>query len=154
MSELEVRIVQLGPLHVASALGFGEGPEGQAAEKILAFARRLGCLEQQSKPRFFGFNHPSPSAGSPNYGYEMWMEVEPEVQGEGEVTIKDFPGGLYAVTRCLGVEPIPGAWKALSLWLEKSPYQFSNHQWLEQHVAWVDLPLEQYVLDLYAPIKK
>ena len=121
MSEMEVRIVQLEPIHVASALGFGDGPEGQAAEKILAFARAKNLLQQTPAPRFFGFNNPSPAAGSPNYGYELWMEVGAQVQGDGDITIKDFPGGLYAVARCKGVEPIPETWKQLTTWLEKKP---------------------------------
>ena len=40
MDNLEVRIVQLEPLHVARAHAFGEGPEHLAWEKLLAWARQ------------------------------------------------------------------------------------------------------------------
>ena len=102
MEELQVRIVQLEPLRVASAHGFGESPEGMAWDKLIAWIRKTGLLDQPEKPRLFGFNNPSPSAGSPNYGYETWVTVGPEVQPEGEIMIKDFAGGLYAVTRLTG----------------------------------------------------
>ena len=74
-TKLDVRIVQLEPLRVASALGFGPSPEAIAWEKILGWARQNGLPDAASTgatgkpaPRFFGFNNPSPSPGSPNYG--------------------------------------------------------------------------------------
>ena len=45
------------------------------------------------KARFFGFNNPNPSPGSPNYGYEQWLTVGPEVQAEGGIVIKEIPPG-------------------------------------------------------------
>lgn len=39
MEELEVRIVTLPAMRVACVNGFGEGPEGQAFGKILAWAK-------------------------------------------------------------------------------------------------------------------
>lgn len=117
--KLDVRIVQLEPLRVASALGFGPSPEAIAWEKILGWARQNGLLPEgdatqpeTSGVRFFGFNNPSPSPGSPNYGYEQWMTVGPDVVGSGEIPIKEFPGGLYAVTRC-ELRNIEATWKAL-----------------------------------------
>ena len=38
MSELDVRIIEIEPMRVASAHGFGEQPEIIAWEKILAWA--------------------------------------------------------------------------------------------------------------------
>jgi len=60
MSELEVRVITLEPMRVASAYGFGEQPETQAWTKILAWASSQG-YEDLSKHRFFGFNNPNPS---------------------------------------------------------------------------------------------
>ena len=42
MSKLEVRIVTLEPMRVASAYGFGPSPEEIAWEKMLAFAKKKG----------------------------------------------------------------------------------------------------------------
>ncbi len=100
MTEIDVRIVTLKPMRVAAALGFGEQPELLAWDKILSWAKPLGLLDDLKAVRFFGFNNPDPSPGSPNYGYEQWIVVGPDVKAEGDIKIKDFSGGLYAVTRC------------------------------------------------------
>src|SRR5512143_3959965 len=111
MSELQVRIVDLEPMRCAGASGFGSEPEGLAWEALLKWAVPLGLL---SKPhRFFGYNNPDPSPGSPNYGYDQWITVDAPVQVEGPIKIKEFPGGLYAVTRCEGVQNIHATWQAL-----------------------------------------
>ncbi len=149
---LDVRIVTLEPLHVASALGFGTEPEMKAHATLLHWVRAQGLLDAPAAPRFFGFNNPSPSAGSPEYGYELWVTVAPGVKAEPPVEIKDFPGGRYAVTRCKGVENIVETWKRLGAWAEKSPYPRGRHQWLEEHVSFIDVPPEEFVLDLYIPI--
>jgi DNA gyrase inhibitor GyrI len=152
MSELEVRIVQLESMRLASAHGFGDSPEAQAWDKILAFARSKGLEPGQA--RFFGFNNPNPSPGSPNYGYDQWMTVGPDVEPEGDVEIVDFPGGLYAVARCEGLSHIGEVWQQLVLWFEDSPYKKPPHwcQCLEELLTPPDLPYEDYIFDLYLPI--
>jgi effector-binding domain-containing protein len=157
MSELEVRIVQLEPMRVASAHGFGTGPEEEAAAKILAFMAARGLEFEQV--RWFGFNNPDPSPGSPNYGYEVWVTVGPEVAGEGEVTIKEVPERLYAVTRFEGLEKIGRVWQELVSWFEDSPYSKSPHRshcleahCLENLLTHPRTPYDQYVFDLYLPI--
>ena len=76
MSKLDVRIVRLEPMRVASAYGFGASPEGIAHEKMQALLRAKKLLDGYStKYRHFGFNNPSPAPGSPNYGYEIWVEI-------------------------------------------------------------------------------
>lgn len=154
MSELDVRIVQMEPMHVASAHGYGTNPEEQAWTKILTFAEAKGLDPASS--RFFGFNNPNPSPGSPNYGYEQWMTVGPEIEGEGEVTIKEIPARHYAVTRCEGLDVIGERWRQLVLWFEDSPYKKSPHwdQCLEELLVSPHMPYEEYVFDLYLPIMK
>ena len=76
MSELQVEIVRLAPMQVASFYGFGSEPEFQAAAKLLAWAEPRGLLDGGVEHRIFGFNNPSPSAASPNYGYEFWLELK------------------------------------------------------------------------------
>ena len=151
MSELEVRIVSLEPMRVASANGFGEQPETQAWSKILTWASSQG-FEDLSKHRFFGFNNPNPSPGSPNYGYEQWITVPPGSQGNEEIEIKEFSGGLYAVTRSEGLQHISENWMKLALWREESNYHEAYHQWLEECFTPAAERLEDYVFDLYAPI--
>lgn len=155
MSELEVRIVELAPIRVASFLGFGESPEEKAWAKLLPWARSKGLLEDREQHRLFGFNNPSPSPGSPNYGYEVWIELDPGVEPEGAEEIVDFEGGLYAVTRCEvpkgQFEVIGDMWKELVTWREDSKYKCGHHQWLEESLP-IDKPGTEFTLDLYLPI--
>jgi AraC family transcriptional regulator len=152
MGEFKVQVVQMEPMRVASALGYGPSPESQAWEKILAFAESKGL--DRGTARFFGFNNPSPSPSSPNYGYEQWMTVSPDIQGEGEVTIKEIPARLYAVARCEGLSNIGRIWGQLVTWFEDSPYKKPPHwhQCLEELLVPPKVPFEAYVFDLYLPI--
>lgn len=154
MEPLEVRILHLEPMRVAYTLGFGESPEPVAWERILDYARKYGLLERAQRPRFFGFNNPSPSPGSPNYGYEQWMTVGPEAQPEGEIEIKDIPAGKYAVARFQGIEHIGTMWQRLVAWCETSPYQIGEGQCLEELLSPVEDmdDLQKYVFDLYMPL--
>ncbi len=152
MEDLQVEIVQLPPMRIVSGKAFGESPELIAQTKVLSWAISKGLLDEPHPPRFFGFNNPDPHPGSPNYGYEFWMTVDDAVIPEGELEIKQFEGGLYAVTSLKDVRTIPEAWQAFMHWLENSRYSIAHHQWLEEHVAFIDLPIEEYVMRLYLPI--
>lgn len=150
MSDLPVRIVNLEAMTVASSYGFGEQPEMQAWENLLNWAREKGFNLQDH--RFFGFNNPSPSPGSPNYGYEQWMTVHPGEKPSNGIEIKEFSGGLYAVTRCEGLQNITKIWKQLVIWREESGYAYAHHQWLEECFTPEASSLEEFVFDLYTPI--
>lgn len=155
MSDLEVRIVNLPPMRVVCLNGFGESPEGQAFEKMKAWAK-AHSLPGESQ-RLFGYNNPDPSPGSPNYGYDVWLSVDESVQVDGEARLLEFPGGLYAVTRVEVKNPwedIPSTWQKLVKWMEASRFHHGQHQWLEEHIG----PLEAmggeqpFTLDLHLPI--
>ena len=155
MSAEEVKIVKLEPIRVASFLGFGSNPEDLAWEKLIAWAKPKGLLVDLEKHRLFGFNNPNPSPGSPNYGYEVWIEIDPDMQVKDEVKTFTFDGGLYAVARCIvpkeQFDVIGEAWNKLVTWCEASQYKHGNHQCLEKSVP-LDLPDTEFVLDLYMPI--
>ena len=154
MSTLNVRIVRLPALRVACVNGYGEGPEGIAFAKMRAYIQEKGFATDGQQHRFFGFNNPNPSAGSPLYGYDVWVTVDDSVQSEGEVKVLNFPGGLYAVR---SIRPITGeeifpAWQELVAWREASPYRPASHQWLEEHIGDINLEFPDLTLDLYMPI--
>ncbi len=151
-SDFEVRIVKLEPKRVASAYGFGPSPEGKAWDILLPWAQEKGLLDDPQTHRFFGFNNPDPSPGSPNYGYEQWVVVAPNAEPEGELRVVDFCGGLYAVARCEGLHNIGRVWKQLALWREESKYHHAHHQWLEEVLDPVEPQPEKFVFDLYLPI--
>ena len=161
MSEFDIRLVRLEKLRVACVHGFGTQPELQAWEKMADFAGARGYLNDPSLHRIFGFNNPDPTPGSPNYGYELWITVDPDVAAEGEVEVKEFPGGLYAVARCEATgdpyEVIPATWQRLVVWREQSAYQPGSQQWLEEHLpaqgrGLVETAGGALVLDLYLPL--
>lgn len=154
MNTLDIKIVTLAPMRVASVLGFGPSPEAAAWQKLAQWAGPRGLMAGPDRSRIFGFNNPSPSPASPNYGYEFWIEVGPEVQTDGAVQIKQFDGGRYAVTRCQGVDNITPVWKQLVAWLAAGPYHPAHHQWLEEHISGDDVALDELILDLYAPIAR
>ncbi len=157
MSKNDVRIVELEPMRVASVWGFGPSPELEAWNKLQAWAEPKGLYNDFENHPIFGFNNPNPSAGSPNYGYELWLKVGPETMPEGDTRIEDFEGGLYAVKRCEvpkgQFEVIGEKWQELVTWLEDSKYKHGKHQWLEKSVA-NDSPTIEFILDLYLPIAK
>ena len=150
MDKSDVKIVQLPELHVACAYGFGSSPEEEAWDKLLKWARENELLEKHGI-RFFGFNNPSPSPGSPNYGYEQWMTVNEDMQPSKDIKIRDFDGGLYAVTRCKLPE-IGETWQALTKWCEESQYAFAHHQWLEEGISPQGTAFEEVIMDIYLPI--
>ena len=161
MSEFKVRIVKLEPIHGASLHGFGKEPEAQVWEKLTAWAKPKGYLDDLKNHRIFGFNNPNPSPGSPNYGYELWMTVGADEKAQEDVELKDFPGGLYAVGRCEVTgdpgQEIPASWQKLVLWRESSKYREASHQWLEEHLrpegkGVVEGWGFEWTLDLYLPI--
>jgi DNA gyrase inhibitor GyrI len=151
--ELDVRIVRLEPMNVAATLGFGESPEGAAIEQMAAYAAACGMEYGSAEHRVFGFNNPNPSEGSPNYGYEVWMVVGPEARPAKNVEIKDFAGGLFAVTRVKGVENIFPGWQKLTAWVEASKYRVRGTLCLEEQVSPPDATLEGLTLDLYEPVE-
>ena len=157
-TDLDVRIVKLDPMRVASyrALGKEIGtPEHKAMKVISAWAEEKGFFDNLEEHPVFGFNNPDPSPEREEYGYEFWVKVGSDVKPEGDINVKDFSGGLYAVTttRLIVEDDIIPAWKKLAEWVKSSKYDFSKHQWLEKHLNPRAKP-EDLILDLYCPIKE
>jgi effector-binding domain-containing protein len=142
----------MDPMRVASVIGFGPSPEAQAAKKMRAFMAAKGL--NWEGVRWYGFNNPNPSPGSPNYGYEVWITVGPEVEGDGEVTIREIPARRYVMAHCDGLHRIGEDWKKLVLWLEQSRYRWPAHcsECLEHLLTHPDRPEAEYAFDLYLPI--
>ena len=154
MKEIEVNITQLKPMRMAASLGYGKNPEVLAFKQMYEFAQKQELLENGQLPVTYGFNNPDPSPGSPNYGYEVWLPVSDDIDPEGEISIVDFPGGFYAVTRFQGIQKIGEIWKQLALWQERSEYQRGNHQWLEKLLNFDEANFEALIFELYLPISQ
>lgn len=155
MTKLNIRIVKLEPMVVASAYAFSATPENDAGKLLIDWAQPKGLFKDPARHRIFGFDNPSPSPGSPNYGYEFWITIDKNTKIEGDIKIKEFSGGLYVVTRCEiknnPYEIIPETWKNLEIWREANGYQAGVHQWLEEHIGPFGSQ-DVFTLDLYRPI--
>jgi DNA gyrase inhibitor GyrI len=153
---LEVDIVRLEPMTVAAARAVGDSPERDAWEKLRAWAEPGGLLDDVVAHPVFGFNNPNPSPGRSEYGYEYWIRVEPDADATGEVEIKDFAGGRYAVTRCRLVGDPSGnvmeVWQKLWDWVRSSDYEWRRTHELEKLVD-PRAKEDEVVLDLYLPIE-
>ena len=150
----EVRIVDLPEMRVASALGYGTEPEDQAFSILIPFAESIGLKPGDPGYRTFGFNNPNPSPGSPNYGYEVWLPVGPDIEAQEPMTIKDVPGGKYAVTRFTGLSNIGTVWRELVAWFEDSPYTRPPN-WctcLEEVINPTETDPEKWAFDIYLPV--
>jgi DNA gyrase inhibitor GyrI/DNA-binding transcriptional ArsR family regulator len=163
MKEFEIKIVRLEPMRVASAHVISTTPENEAWEKMRAWAEPRGLLEDLEKHPVFGFNNPNPLPDRKEYGYEFWIRVEPHVEPEGDIKIKEFEGGLYAVTTCRLKEELESeffqkegyleSWKKIVDWVKSSRYRYGKHQCLEEaHDP--NASEEELVLDLYCPIEE
>jgi DNA gyrase inhibitor GyrI len=154
MGGIDVRIVRLEPMRVASVRVIGETPERDAWEALRAWAGPNGLLDDPRNHPVFGFNNPNPSPDRTEYGYELWIRIDPGVVPESPIEVKEFRGGLYAVTSCklCGESPLPEVWRALWDWVRSSPYKWRRTHELEQvldpRASEADL-----VLDLYLPIE-
>jgi len=163
MKEFEVRIVRLEPMRVASANVISTTPEHDAWEKMRAWAEPKGLLEDLEKHPVFGFNNPNPSPDRKEYGYEFWIRVESGIEPKGGIKVKEFEGGLYAVTTCKLKEELESeffqkegyleSWKKIVDWVESSKYKHGKQQCLEKaHDPGASE--EELVLDLYCPIEE
>ena len=161
MADLDVRIVMLEPMRVASFRAVSETPENDAWARARAWAEPRRLLDDPEHHPVYGFNSPDPSADRTGYGYEFWIGVDPGFEPEGEVAVKAFGGGLYAVTACRLMEEASSdffqkegyleSWKRLDDWVAASRYRRGTHQSLEKPRD----PLasqEDLVLDLHYPI--
>ncbi len=163
MKEFTVSIVELEPMRVASVQVMSETPEHDAWEKMRKWAEPRGLLQNLEEHPVFGFNNPNPSPGQREYGYEFWIRVGDDIEPEGDITIKEVKGGLYAVTTCNLKRELESeyfkehgyleSWKKIVDWVESSKYTMGDHQCLEKATNPNALN-EEPILDLYCPIKE
>lgn len=156
MTELDVQIVKLEPMLVASFHAFGKTPERDAWEKARAWAEPRRLLDNMEKHPVFGFNNPSPTTGQTEYGYEFWIRIESDMQVDNIKTI-EFPGGTYAVTTCKLIGDPRGTvfdvWQMLLKCVESSSHRWRCTHELERVVN-PGAPESEFVLELYLPIEE
>ena len=149
--ELDVKIVELEPMRVASFRAISETPEHDAMKLLAGWAQGKGYLNDLEKNPIFGFNNPNPSKGKKEYGYEFWIKVE-DNYSKKDVKLKDIPGGRYAVTTCHNLGQIGELWMRLDKWVKENGYEMRKAECLEKTHDF-SASDDELVLDLYDPIK-
>jgi DNA gyrase inhibitor GyrI len=154
MDNFTVRLTNLEPMRVATAYGFGENPEEKAWQALVTWAGPRCLFDELEAHPIFGLNNPYPTPGSPKYGYEFWIKVEPEIEPEGCVRIEEFFGGPYAVMRCevkAHPEKIGESWQKLAQWCKENQHPHGRHPALERFLTNPG-DLGNLVMDLYYPL--
>ncbi|RPJ39825.1 MAG: AraC family transcriptional regulator [Chloroflexi bacterium] len=149
----EVTIETLPALRVACYRVISPTPENDG----LAFMEAWVARQNIPGVRKFGFDcEVTEEQGKAGLrGYEQWFTVPKNVTAPEGVTIREFPGGLYAVMTLYRpfeapFERIPGGWQKLMAWVEASDTcQGIEYQWLEELVP----GKEGNDLKLYLPVK-
>ncbi|WBW98130.1 MerR family transcriptional regulator [Oceanirhabdus sp. W0125-5] len=130
----DVRIINLKPMRVAFYNHISDEPEEHAWNEMIKWVKEQE-LDECFTTRYFGFDSTMPKEGSSEYGYEVWVTVGEDVKPSGKIRIKEFKGGLYAVSNTKGCpgDKIPLVYKNLHEWIKESEYGFGKHQCLEEH---------------------
>lgn len=154
MSGLDVRIERVSSMRVAWVRVVGRSPEQQAWSLLSAWARSAGLLEDPVAHPVFGFNNPSPIPGVPGYGYEFWIGVGSETHPPDGIGLKEFEGGLFAVTSCQLGPDLPQRWKALLRWVHTSKHRWRRTAQELEHVLNPSASSQETVLDLCLPLEE
>ena len=123
-----IKIVRLEPGRVASFhVRDSPTPEDEVFARFRDWAERQGLLEKLRFLPLLGFNHPWGPEGEPR-GYEIlcFLDRLGDVDTSG-ITVKDFPGGLFAVTTIPGLDRIPEYAKALRDAIEAHPRYVTDY---------------------------
>ncbi len=153
MTDLEVRIERIEPRRVAWVRAVGQSPELEAWSRLGRWAGPAGLLSDAARHPVFGFNNPSPTSGSPEYGYELWVAIDDETRPPEGIGVKPFEGGLYAVTSCRLGPDMPERWKTLLRWVQASPHRWRRDTHELERIQNPLAPPEELVLDLCLPLE-
>ena len=149
----DIDIVTLPKMRVASFRALGPSPEMEAIGKMQRWAKLRGYIDDSGKYPVWGFNNPCPEHGKKEYGYEVWVKVDEQVQDD-DVEFLDIPEREYAHLYSEGFENIGKNWMKLMDWLKSSrEFECAEGQCLEGHV-FGSTEDDFFALDLYEPVRK
>lgn len=159
---MEVRIDRLETLRAANTHVISGSPEEDAWNKMRVWAMPRGLFKKGSGTRVFGRNTYPTNEPEP-HGYEFFLTVDPDLEPENDIDVKEIPGGLYAVLRFKNLNIIGDAWNRLFTWIEESEYEHvgwrkSEHGWVDGYEENLDpfggLSPEEWVFDLWVQLKE
>ena len=139
--------------------------EDEVFTEFRTWAESTGLLAKHRFVPLLGFNHPWGPEGEPR-GYEIWCFVDgyDDLDLSGLV-VKDFPGGLFAVTSIPGLDVIPEYATALRQAVEAHPeyalaypegYRHGTDPSPEYEMVYTPRAqrMEDFVLDYFVPIRR
>ena len=159
VEDLTVRVERLEPLRAAHIHVLSDTPEDDAGKKITEWAEHNGISRREA--RLFGRNT-YPTSNPEPHGYEFFLTVGLDKHPEGDIDIKEIPGGLYAVLKFTNLERIGEAWRKLWKWIEESRYEHigwiqGEYGWVngfEEHLNWYESkPKNEWLFDLWVQLK-
>ncbi len=160
----EVRLEKLETMSAAHIHVLSDQPEEDASSKIMEWAKSNGYSDNGSAlkgARLFGRNT-YPTDNPEPHGYELFLTGISDLRPEGEIDIKDIPGGLYAVMRFQNLARIGDAWRTLWEWVDQSHYEYiglkkGDFGWVngfEEHLNWQEKrPPNEWIFDLWVRLK-
>jgi DNA gyrase inhibitor GyrI len=150
MTNFSVQMERLEPFQVAAVAITSPSPEADSLNRMLSWARPQGLLDGSF--RIFGYDNCRPD---PDHTYTLWLSLDHAVAPSEGMTVKAFPGGLYAVTEIQGVEQISSTWKQLAQWCSQNGYQLGDQPCLEEHLNTLgDCAPQEMQFKLYHSIKE
>ncbi|MDY6834623.1 MAG: effector binding domain-containing protein [Chloroflexota bacterium] len=160
-----LKITRLEPCKVVSFHVKGSlTPEEEVFALFRNWAQTRGLLEKHRFLPVLGFNNPWGPEGKPR-GYEIWCFLEDLSDlNLYEVTVKDFPGGLFGVSTVPGLDVIPEFVQQLRQAIDSHPRYETDYPAGYRHgidpVPEYELiytpnarRMEDFVLDYFIPIK-
>jgi DNA gyrase inhibitor GyrI len=155
MSKFKVRIEQLDPMRVVVFRGYSQTPEMEAHEHAVAFAKEKGLIAEDNCLKTFGFNKPAPwVTKGEEYGYELWLVVDSDMDVPPYLMVKEFPGAKCAVTSIKKLADIGAAWEYLYEWVENSEdYEHAHMEGLEEVLSPLGTLAEDLAFNLYLPVR-
>jgi hypothetical protein len=62
------------------------------------------------------------------HGYEFFLMVGRNIEPDGDIDMRQIPGGLYAVLQFKNLENIGNAWEHLWNWIRENKYEYIGNQ--------------------------
>jgi DNA gyrase inhibitor GyrI len=162
--ELEVRLERMKTRRAAYFHELSENPEEDAWKKAAAWLKKKRFLKKDAPIRIFGRNN-WPTQNREPYGYGFFIPLTPDIKITDSVLSRYIPGGLYAVTRCEGVENVHETWGKFWEWIKESEHHYIGgtkfvtigyELGLEEIVNWyeamVEGQMDKAIFDLWIPL--
>jgi len=119
----KITLERVKSMRAAYFHALSEAPESDAWKKAEFWAKEKGLLSKDSDARIFGRNT-YPTKDPEPHGYGYFITITPNITINEDISVRIIPGGLYAGSRCEGVEQIGEIWANLWKWVDESEYEF------------------------------